>query len=135
MASIISLIGPPGSGKGTYGALLASRLSNASFISVGDVLREQSINNEQLSTIMKSGALVDDGIVNQAVIHSLNNRSNKNVIILDGILVTNHKQNFFKHGLMNCKSRLLYKYMYQARYVLKRFLVEESVQSVINHLM
>lgn len=84
MTSIISLIGPPGSGKGTYGALLASRLFNASFISVGDVLREQSATNEKLSTIMKTGELVDDGIVNEAVIHGLKNRSDKNVILLDG---------------------------------------------------
>jgi len=84
MTSIISLIGPPGSGKGTYGALLASRLFNASFISVGDVLREQAVTNEQLSRIMKSGELVDDGIVNDAVIQSLNSRSDKNVIVLDG---------------------------------------------------
>jgi len=84
MTSIISLIGPPGSGKGTYSTLLASRLFNASFISVGDVLREQSATNEQLSTIMKTGELVDDGIVNEAVIHSLNSRSDKNAILLDG---------------------------------------------------
>ena len=84
MTSIISLIGPPGSGKGTYGAMLASHLLNASFLSVGDVLREQAVTNEKLSTIMKTGELVDDGIVNEAVIHSLNNRSDKNVILLDG---------------------------------------------------
>ena len=50
--AVISLIGPPGSGKGTYGSLLASRL-DAAFISVGDILRE----NAEVSSILKSGIL------------------------------------------------------------------------------
>mmetsp|Transcript_34293 Transcript_34293/g.82923 ORF Transcript_34293/g.82923 Transcript_34293/m.82923 type:complete len:243 (+) Transcript_34293:123-851(+) len=91
-SSIISLIGPPGSGKGTYGALLASRFLGASFLSVGDILRESSAKNETLSSVMKSGSLVDDLLVNDAVIQSLENRvctklkngAGKNVVILDG---------------------------------------------------
>jgi adenylate kinase len=79
--AVISLIGPPGSGKGTYGSLLASRL-DAAFISVGDILRE----NAEVSSILKSGALVNDIIVNEAVIHSLEGSSvsDKSMIILDG---------------------------------------------------
>ncbi len=91
MASIISLIGLPGSGKGTYGALLASRFINAAFVSVGDVLRENASNNEQLASVLRSGALVDDTLVNDAVIQSLESRCNnksdstkKNIVILDG---------------------------------------------------
>lgn len=85
MASIISLIGAPGSGKGTYGSLLASRILKASFLSVGDILREQSDENEHLSSVMLSGALVEDDLVTELVIQSLENkRTGKNLIILDG---------------------------------------------------
>lgn len=90
MASIISLIGPPGSGKGTYGALLASRLLGASFLSVGDVLRENAAANEHLSSILRSGALVDDALVNDAVILTLEKKASPtngsvgNLVILDG---------------------------------------------------
>ena len=89
-SSIISLIGPPGSGKGTYGALLASRFLGASFFSVGDILRENSATNKSLASVLRSGALVDDAIVNDAVVQSLKNRvgtnvnSRKDVVILDG---------------------------------------------------
>mmetsp|Transcript_26553 Transcript_26553/g.56107 ORF Transcript_26553/g.56107 Transcript_26553/m.56107 type:complete len:239 (+) Transcript_26553:51-767(+) len=88
--SIISLIGPPGSGKGTYGALLAAHFLDSSFISVGDILRESSATNKNLASILRSGVLVDDATVNDAVMHSLINRfrakeeSRKDLVILDG---------------------------------------------------
>ena len=85
MASIISLVGAPGSGKGTYGALLASRLLNACFLSVGDILREQATTNKQLASVMSSGSLVDDALVNDAVVQSLQDRAGKKgIVILDG---------------------------------------------------
>lgn len=86
------LLSPSGSGKGTYGALLASRFLNATFLSVGDILREQSATNESLGAVMRKGALVDDSLVNDAVTQHLENRAApklknagmKDVIILDG---------------------------------------------------
>ena len=68
---LVSLIGKPGSGKGTYGALLASRYKNLTFLSVGDVLRHNAKRNETLRRVLTSGKLVDDTIVNEAVIESL----------------------------------------------------------------
>jgi len=68
---LISLIGKPGSGKGTYGALLASRYLNLTFLSVGDVLRDGAKRNETLQRVLTSGKLVEDEIVNEAVIESL----------------------------------------------------------------
>ena len=68
---LISLIGKPGSGKGTYGALLASRYRNLTFLSVGDVLRDSATRNKSLRRILTSGKLVDDNVVNEAVIESL----------------------------------------------------------------
>lgn len=73
--------------KGTYGALLASRLLNASFVSVGDILRETSSRDKHIATILNSGALVDDVLVNGAVLQCLTDRiqANKNYhVILDG---------------------------------------------------
>lgn len=85
MASIISLIGPPGSGKGTYGAILAARILDASFVGVGDILREHSATNDKLASILRSGALVDDEIANDAVIQHLEGRAFANkLIVLDG---------------------------------------------------
>lgn len=69
--TLVSLIGKPGSGKGTYGALLASRYQNLTFLSVGDVLRESAKRNETLRKVLTSGKLVDDTIVNEAVVESL----------------------------------------------------------------
>jgi adenylate kinase len=69
--TLISLVGKPGSGKGTYGALLASRYRNLTFLSVGDVLRDSAKRNETLRRVLTSGKLVDDNIVNEAVIESL----------------------------------------------------------------
>ena len=69
--TLIALIGKPGSGKGTYGALLAARYLNVTFLSVGDVLRHSATKNGWLQKVLKSGRLVDDSIVNDAVIDSL----------------------------------------------------------------
>jgi adenylate kinase len=83
--SIISLIGAPGSGKGTYGSMLASRIQNSTFLSVGDILREQS----ELKETLRSGSLVDDSFVNEAIMQQLKQISNqaasaKSVVLLDG---------------------------------------------------
>lgn len=68
---LISLIGKPGSGKGTYGALLALRYLNLTFLSVGDILRDSAKRNETLQRVLVSGKLVEDTIVNEAVIENL----------------------------------------------------------------
>lgn len=68
---LIALIGKPGSGKGTYGALLASRYRNVTFLSVGDVLRDARSRNESLREVLASGRLADNTIVNDAVIERL----------------------------------------------------------------
>ena len=96
-SSVLTLIGAPGSGKGTYGALLAKRIHNATVWSVGDILRDISKRSEHLTKILKSGALVDDELVNNAVIQCLkeskdaSSGSNNNIFILDGF-PRNHAQ-------------------------------------------
>ena len=54
-------------------------------MSVGDVLRENAAGNERLASVLRSGALVDDDIVNDAVMQSMQDRAReKDVVILDG---------------------------------------------------
>jgi adenylate kinase len=54
-------------------------------VSVGDVLRENAPGNERLTSVLRSGALVDDDIVNDAVMQSMQDRAReKDVVILDG---------------------------------------------------
>ncbi|KAL3789593.1 hypothetical protein ACHAWO_009156 [Cyclotella atomus] len=89
LTTIISLIGAPGSGKGTYGSMLASRMNRCTFLSVGDVLREYSEQSESMSKTLQSGDLVDDTFVNDAVLQRLVQLSSQTsqdgrILILDG---------------------------------------------------
>lgn len=71
---------------------MASRLLNASFVSVGDILRETSSRDKHIAKILNSGALVEDELVNGAVLQCLTDRiqANNNCpnqkyhVILDG---------------------------------------------------
>lgn len=58
---VLSLIGPPGSGKGSYGRHLAHAL-HCSLIGMSDVLREMRPELD-----LSSGHLVDDDIVTQSL--------------------------------------------------------------------
>ncbi len=59
---------------------MASRLLNASFISVGDILREISSRDKHIAKVLYSGALVDDAFVNDAVLRGLRARIQANRI-------------------------------------------------------
>ena len=90
LPSIISLIGPPGAGKGTYGALLAAHFPHSSFFSVGDVLREHSLTDSTLAAVLQRGGLVDDTLVDETVMQNLKDRftakgsDDDGMVILDG---------------------------------------------------
>lgn len=58
---VLSLIGPPGSGKGSYGRHLAQAL-DCSLIGMSDVLRERRPDLD-----LSSGRLIDDDIVAQSL--------------------------------------------------------------------
>ena len=85
----LTLIGPPGAGKGTYGKLLMQdfncsqnsqqKHNHSPFIlSAGDVLRDHVINNteigQQVSECQRLGKLADDDLVSRALLDALNNR-------------------------------------------------------------
>lgn len=84
---IILLIGPPGSGKGTQGKLLAEKLM-LPHISTGDIFRKIAINNTDESRIlneyMDSGKLVPSELVNRIVKQVLLSDDYKNGCVLDG---------------------------------------------------
>jgi adenylate kinase len=61
----LALIGPPGSGKGSYGRHLAKAL-NITLLTMSDVLRKQMPD-----LTLGDGKLIDDEVVSQALLHSL----------------------------------------------------------------
>ena len=64
------VFGPPGAGKGTQAKLLSSYLS-IPHLSTGDILRSKLNEKDEISiklqSIMSSGNLVSDNILNQIV--------------------------------------------------------------------
>ena len=66
MKSVIVLLGPPGSGKGTQGEMLSEKLGYVR-LSTGDILREAVRNGTELGkkakTYMDSGALVPNDLI------------------------------------------------------------------------
>jgi len=81
---VFILIGPPGSGKGTQ-AKKVSEFLNYSFISTGDVLREEVKKKTKLGNIVKKymekGALVPDDLMLKIIKKNL---KKKKGIVLDG---------------------------------------------------
>lgn len=83
----IVLLGPPGAGKGTQGAVL-SRNYKVPHISTGDILREAVKNSTPLGkkakAFMDSGELVPDEVVTGIVVERLAQKDTKSNFILDG---------------------------------------------------
>lgn len=83
----VVLLGPPGSGKGTQGALLADRLQTRP-LSTGDLFREilKEPDHPLYSQVLviKQGMLVSDDVVNQVVEHGINKPEYENGVLFDG---------------------------------------------------
>lgn len=84
---VIILLGPPGSGKGTQGALLAS-LMEIPEVSTGEMLRRECHSGTNLGAVighlLSSGQLVPDDLVNQVVANRLCRGDCEVGCILDG---------------------------------------------------
>ena len=87
---VLIFLGPPGSGKGTQAEILTKKL-NFAHLSIGDLLRENIVNNTDLgklaSKYVKSGELVPDDLIidlMDSYITELKDESNVSGIILDG---------------------------------------------------
>jgi adenylate kinase len=85
------LLGPPGAGKGTQGALLAERLGIPK-IATGDLLRDAvkagTPLGRQAKAVMESGALVSDEIIMGIVGEELAKPSSAQGVIFDGVVRT-----------------------------------------------
>jgi adenylate kinase len=87
----ILLLGPPGAGKGTQGALLATRLGLPK-IATGDLLREAVANatplGKEAKAVMESGALVSDDLIMRIVREELRRPSAARGVVFDGVVRT-----------------------------------------------
>jgi adenylate kinase len=87
----ILLLGPPGAGKGTQGALLARRLGLPKF-ATGDLLRDAVARSTplglQAKAVMESGALVSDDIILGVVREELDKPAAAAGVVFDGVVRT-----------------------------------------------
>ena len=83
----IIIFGPPGAGKGTQSDFIVKNF-NLFKLSTGDLLREE-INKKtslglKIASIVNSGSLVSDDIINSLIENVVSNKKNENRIIFDG---------------------------------------------------
>ena len=101
---------PPGAGKGTQ-AKIISKFLNVSHLSTGDILRKKLLDNDnlskQLQSIMSSGNLVSDDILNSIVSARLKNETNSG-FILDGYPRTLTQSKFLNNFLSETSLSLNY---------------------------
>ncbi|MDZ4674428.1 MAG: adenylate kinase [Gemmatimonadota bacterium] len=87
----ILLMGPPGAGKGTQGAILADRLALPKF-ATGDLLREAVRAGTPLGlkarAIMEAGGLVSDEIILGVVRQELERPAAAHGVVFDGVVRT-----------------------------------------------
>jgi adenylate kinase len=87
----ILLLGPPGAGKGTQGALLAERLGLPKF-ATGDLLRDAVKRGTPVGlrarAVMEAGQLVSDEIIMGVVRDELAKPEARNGVIFDGVVRT-----------------------------------------------
>ena len=87
----ILLLGPPGAGKGTQGALLAARLGVPKF-ATGDLLRDAVSRETPLGlearAVMEAGGLVSDAIILGVVREELRRPEAAGGVVLDGVVRT-----------------------------------------------
>ena len=83
----IVIFGPPGAGKGTQSKFIVNKF-NLYQLSTGDLLRNEIKNKtplgSKISSIINSGELVSDKIVNDLIEKFISNDNYKNKIIFDG---------------------------------------------------
>jgi adenylate kinase len=105
----IILLGPPGSGKGTQGDLIAQKYGFPK-ISTGDLLREAVQENTPLGqkaeAAMKRGDLVSDELVMQIVAKRVAREDCKKGYVLDGF-PRNLKQTYMLEAMENQQTELV----------------------------
>ena len=83
----IVLFGPPGAGKGTQSDFIEKKF-NLYKLSTGDLLREEIKKKSplgiEITSVVNSGSLVSDKIINKLIENVVSNKNYKNKIIFDG---------------------------------------------------
>ena len=125
----IIFFGPPGAGKGTQ-AKIISKFLNVSHLSTGDILRNKLLDKDdlakQLQSIMSSGNLVSDDILNPIVSSRLKNETEKG-FILDGYPRTLIQSKFLNNFLLETSASLNYIFNIQINFeTLKNRILKRS---------
>ena len=83
----VIIFGPPGAGKGTQSDFIVKKF-NLFKLSTGDLLRDEikkkSLLGVEITSIVNSGSLVSDEIINGLIENFVSNDNYKNKIIFDG---------------------------------------------------
>ena len=83
----VIIFGPPGAGKGTQADFIVKKF-NLFKLSTGDLLRDEIKKKTPLgvkiTTIVNSGSLVSDEIINSLIENIISNKDYKNRMIFDG---------------------------------------------------
>jgi len=125
----IIFFGPPGAGKGTQAKIISDYI-NISHLSTGDILRKKLLDNDtlanELKTIMSSGNLVSDDILNKIVSSTLKNEANKG-FILDGYPRTLKQSKFLNNYLLERSIKINYIFNIQINFdILKDRIIKRS---------
>ena len=123
----IIIFGPPGAGKGTQANFIVKRY-NLFQVSTGKILREEIKNKteigQKISTLMTSGSLVEDKIVNKLIEDIVSDENYKNRFIFDG-----YPRNLDQADNLN---NLLSKYDQKINIVLKLSVTLETIKKRIS---
>lgn len=102
MTKVILLMGAPGSGKGTQGALISKSLS-IPHLSTGDVLRvmakEDNVEGRELNEFMSEGKMIPSDVMNKVLKHCLKKEKYKDGYILDGYPRTLEQLRYFENNI------------------------------------
>jgi adenylate kinase len=83
----VIIFGPPGAGKGTQSEFIVKKF-NLFKLSTGDLLRDEIKKKSELglkiTSIVNTGSLVSDDIINNLIENIVSNKDYKNRIIFDG---------------------------------------------------
>ena len=129
----IIFFGPPGAGKGTQAKIISDFL-NISHLSTGDILRKKLLDRDDLASelrsIMSSGNLVSDQILNSIVSARLKIETN-NGFILDGYPRTLEQAKYLESYLSenSCSIDYIFNINLDFKFLKNRILKRSSEES------